>query len=197
MTEQTNRLSLLDHRIAQVVLRLVFFYGLFGMFKQLYESIGVMLGLLAFVGILFLIIDVPKKALVIRGWQSRLRAVLLLVFLVPTTLYLDGGWVLVADVMVLMVLTMALWPLDEGVALFVLFMPFALGMLMVLLSEPEASILVPRMAIFVARIAIVVASFMLVSEQPSKESADGRRLQGWYAGEGDYSGGGGCSGGGD
>ena len=226
MTEQTNRLSLLDHPIAQVLLRLVFVYGLVG---AIFNFIELLFASILFASILRLLLlpitvltvmhqvrpkavqavlkplrTALKKALMILGWRSRLRAVLLLVFLVPTTLYLDGGWGLIKAAMLVLVVMMTL----RRLVMLELFGLVAMFGLLASVDLMNAPTLLQALAILVARMAIVVASStMLLWEPDSKESADARWLQGSYAGGGDYSGagggdysgawGGGCSGGGD
>ena len=93
MTQQTNRLSLLN-RIARVLLCLVFIHALIGKlmgFAGTAAAIaakGLPLAPLLLVAAMVLI--AVGSALVVSGWRSRLGAVLLLVFLVPTTLLFHG-----------------------------------------------------------------------------------------------------------
>ncbi|TGG90440.1 MAG: hypothetical protein ERJ67_10200, partial [Aphanocapsa feldmannii 277cV] len=99
MTEQTNRLSLLDRPIGAI--NLVFIYELMSAVYVFTVLGGLSLWLMLLVGfvaslalvILVKVVKAVKKALVIRGWRSRLGPVLLLVFLVSTTLHL-GLWAL-------------------------------------------------------------------------------------------------------
>ena len=93
MTEQTRRPSLLN-RIARVLLCLVFLNAALGQLM----GFGAVAGVIAAKGLplapLLLLaamaLMVVGSALVISGWRSRLGAILLLVFLVPTTLLFHG-----------------------------------------------------------------------------------------------------------
>lgn len=89
MTEQTRRPSLLN-RIARVLLCLVFLNAVLGKLM----GFGAVAGVIAAKGLplapLLLVAAMALmavgSALVISGWKARLGAILLLVFLVPTTL---------------------------------------------------------------------------------------------------------------
>jgi putative oxidoreductase len=89
MTEQTRRPRLLN-RIARVLLCLVFLNAVLGKLM----GFGAVAGMIAAKGLpvapLLLVAAMALmavgSALVISGWKARLGAVLLLVFLVPTTL---------------------------------------------------------------------------------------------------------------
>ena len=89
MTEQTRRPSLLN-RIARVLLCLVFLNAVLGKLM----GFGAVAGMIAAKGLplapLLLVAAMALmavgSALVISGWKARLGVVLLLVFLVPTTL---------------------------------------------------------------------------------------------------------------
>ena len=99
MTEQTRRPSLLN-RIARVLLCLVFLNAVLGKLM----GFGAVAGMIAAKGLplapLLLVAAMALmavgSALVISGWKARLGAVLLLVFLVPTTLIFHSD---VADTM--------------------------------------------------------------------------------------------------
>jgi putative oxidoreductase len=99
MTEQTRRPSLLN-RIARVLLCLVFVNAVIGKLT----GFGAVAGVIAAKGLplapLLLVAAMALMAvgsvLVISGWKARLGAVLLLLFLVPTTLIFHSD---VADTM--------------------------------------------------------------------------------------------------
>jgi putative oxidoreductase len=99
MTEQTRRPSLLN-RIARVLLCLVFVNAVIGKLT----GFGAVAGVIAAKGLplapLLLVAAMALmavgSALVISGWKARLGAVLLLLFLVPTTLIFHSD---VADTM--------------------------------------------------------------------------------------------------
>jgi putative oxidoreductase len=99
MTEQIRRPSLLN-RIARVLLCLVFLNAVLGKLM----GFGAVAGMIAAKGLplapLLLVAAMALmavgSALVISGWKARLGAVLLLVFLVPTTLIFHSD---VADTM--------------------------------------------------------------------------------------------------
>ena len=99
MTEQTRSPSLLN-RIARVLLCLVFVNAVLGKLM----GFGAVAGMIAAKGLplapLLLVAAMALmavgSALVISGWKARLGAVLLLVFLVPTTLIFHSD---VADTM--------------------------------------------------------------------------------------------------
>ena len=99
MTEQTSRPSLLN-RIARVLLCLVFLNAVLGKLM----GFGAVAGVIAAKGLplapLLLVAAMALmavgSALVISGWKARLGAVLLLLFLVPTTLIFHSD---VADTM--------------------------------------------------------------------------------------------------
>jgi len=99
MTEQTRRPSLLN-RIARVLLCLVFLNAVLGKLM----GFGAVAGVIAAKGLplapLLLVAAMALmavgSALVISGWKARLGAVLLLLFLVPTTLIFHSD---VADTM--------------------------------------------------------------------------------------------------
>ena len=93
MTEQTARLSPLN-RIARVLLCLVFIHAVIGKMTSFagpaaaIAAKGLPLAPLLLVAAMALM--AVGSALVISGWRARLGAVLLLVFLVPTTLLFHG-----------------------------------------------------------------------------------------------------------
>ena len=93
MTEQTRRPSLLN-RIARVLLCLVFLNAVlgklmgFGAVAAMIAAKGLPLAPVLLVAAMALM--AVGSALVISGWKARLGAVLLLVFLVPTTLLFHG-----------------------------------------------------------------------------------------------------------
>ncbi|MEY3930956.1 MAG: hypothetical protein RLZZ516_2666 [Cyanobacteriota bacterium] len=99
MTEQTRSPSLLN-RIARVLLCLVFLNAVLGKLM----GFGAVAGMIAAKGLplapLLLVAAMALmavgSALVISGWKARLGAVLLLLFLVPTTLIFHSD---VADTM--------------------------------------------------------------------------------------------------
>ena len=99
MTEQIRRPSLLN-RIARVLLCLVFVNAVLGKLM----GFGAVAGMIAAKGLplapLLLVAAMALmavgSALVISGWKARLGAVLLLLFLVPTTLIFHSD---VADTM--------------------------------------------------------------------------------------------------
>ncbi|QPN64075.1 DoxX family protein [Synechococcus sp. CBW1004] len=99
MTEQTRRPSLLN-RIARVLLCLVFVNAVIGKLT----GFGAVAGVIAAKGLplapLLLVAAMALmavgSALVISGWKARLGAILLLLFLVPTTLIFHSD---VADTM--------------------------------------------------------------------------------------------------
>jgi putative oxidoreductase len=89
MTEQTRRPSLLN-RIARVLLCLVFLNAVLGKLM----GFGAVAGMIAAKGlplaplllVAAMVLMAVGSAMVISGWKARLGALLLLVFLVPTTL---------------------------------------------------------------------------------------------------------------
>ncbi len=93
MTDQTRRPSLLN-RIARVLLCLVFLNAVLGKLM----GFGAVAGMIAAKGLplapLLLVAAMALmavgSALVISGWRARLGVILLLVFLVPTTLIFHG-----------------------------------------------------------------------------------------------------------
>jgi putative oxidoreductase len=93
MTDQTRRPSLLN-RIARVLLCLVFLNAVLGKLM----GFGAVAGMIATKGLplapLLLVAAMALmavgSALVISGWRARLGVILLLVFLVPTTLIFHG-----------------------------------------------------------------------------------------------------------
>ena len=93
MIEQTRRPSLLN-RIARVLLCLVFLNAVLGKLM----GFGAVAGMIAAKGLplapLLLVAAMALmavgSALVISGWKARLGAILLLVFLIPTTLLFHG-----------------------------------------------------------------------------------------------------------
>ncbi len=93
MTEQTHRRSLLN-RIARVLLCLVFLNAVlgklmgFGAVAGVIAAKGLPLAPLLLVGAIALM--AVGSALVISGWKARLGVILLLVFLIPTTLIFHG-----------------------------------------------------------------------------------------------------------
>jgi putative oxidoreductase len=93
LSQQTARLSVLN-RIARVLLCLVFIHAVIGKltgFAGVAGAIaakGLLLAPLLLVAAMALM--AVGSALVISGWRSQLGAVLLLVFLVPTTLLFHG-----------------------------------------------------------------------------------------------------------
>jgi len=93
MTEQTARLSPLN-RIARVLLCLVFVHAVIGKLTGFagpaaaIAAKGLPLAPVLLVGAIVLM--AVGSVLVISGWRSRLGAILLLVFLVPTTLLFHG-----------------------------------------------------------------------------------------------------------
>jgi putative oxidoreductase len=94
MTDQTRRPSLLN-RIARVLLCLVFLNAVLGKLM----GFGAVAGMIAAKGLplapLLLVAAMALmavgSALVISGWRAQLGVILLLVFLVPTTLIFHGG----------------------------------------------------------------------------------------------------------
>ena len=93
MTEQIRRPSLLN-RIARVLLCLVFLNAVLGKLM----GFGAVAGMIAAKGlplapallVAAMALMAVGSALVISGWKARLGAILLLVFLVPTTLLFHG-----------------------------------------------------------------------------------------------------------
>jgi putative oxidoreductase len=93
MTEQIRRPSLLN-RIARVLLCLVFLNAVLGKLM----GFGAVAGMIAAKGlplapallVAAMALMAVGSALVISGWKARLGAILLLVFLVPTTLIFHG-----------------------------------------------------------------------------------------------------------
>jgi putative oxidoreductase len=93
MTDQTRRPSLLN-RIARVLLCLVFLNAVLGKLM----GFGAVAGMIAAKGLplapLLLVAAMALmavgSALVISGWRAQLGVILLLVFLVPTTLIFHG-----------------------------------------------------------------------------------------------------------
>jgi putative oxidoreductase len=93
MTEQIRRLSLLN-RIARVLLCLVFLNAVlgklmgFGAVSGMIAAKGLPLAPLLLVAAMTLM--AVGSALVISGWRARLGVILLLAFLIPTTLIFHG-----------------------------------------------------------------------------------------------------------
>jgi putative oxidoreductase len=93
MTEQTRTPSLLN-RIARVLVCLVFLNAVlgklmgFGAVARMIAAKGLPLAPVLLVAAMALM--AVGSALVISGWKARLGAVLLLLFLVPTTLIFHG-----------------------------------------------------------------------------------------------------------
>ncbi len=93
MTQQNGHPSLLN-RIARVLLCLVFLNAVlgklmgFGAVASVIAAKGLPLGPLLLVAAMALM--AVGSALVISGWKARLGVILLLVFLVPTTLIFHG-----------------------------------------------------------------------------------------------------------
>ena len=89
MTEQTRRPSLLN-RIARVLLCLVYLNAVLGKLMGFGAVAGVIAGrglpLAPLLLVAAMVLMAVGSALVISGWKARLGALLLLVFLVPTTL---------------------------------------------------------------------------------------------------------------
>jgi putative oxidoreductase len=99
MSEQTRRPSLLN-RIARVLLCLVFVNAVIGKLTGFSAVAGMIaakgLPLASLMLVAAMALMAVGSALVISGWKARLGAVLLLVFLVPTTLIFHSD---VADTM--------------------------------------------------------------------------------------------------
>jgi putative oxidoreductase len=99
MTEQTRRPSLLN-RIARALLCLVFLNAVLGKLMGFSAVAGMIaakgLPLAPLLLVAAMALMAVGSALVISGWKARLGAVLLLVFLVPTTLIFHSD---VADTM--------------------------------------------------------------------------------------------------
>jgi putative oxidoreductase len=93
MPVQTARLSLLN-RIARVLLCLVFIHAVIGKLTGFAGVAGAIaakgLPLAPLLLVAAIALMAAGSALVISGWRSRLGAILLLVFLVPTTLLFHG-----------------------------------------------------------------------------------------------------------
>jgi putative oxidoreductase len=93
MPEQTTRPSLLN-RIARVLLCLVFLHSLFGKLTGFDGPAGAIaargLPLAPVLLVMAMALMAVGSALVISGWKARLGAVLLLVFLVPTSVIFHG-----------------------------------------------------------------------------------------------------------
>ena len=93
MTEQTRRPSLLN-RIARVLLCLVFLNAVLGKLM----GFGAVAGMIAAKGlplaplllVAAMVLMAVGSALVISGWRARLGVILLLLFLIPTTLIFHG-----------------------------------------------------------------------------------------------------------
>jgi len=87
------KLSLLN-RIARVLLVLVFVYSLFGKLTGFTATAAAItaqgLPLAPALLVAAMLLMATGSALVISGWKSRLGAVLLLLFLVPTTVLFHG-----------------------------------------------------------------------------------------------------------
>jgi putative oxidoreductase len=93
MSQQTARLSVLN-RIARVLLCLVFIHAVIGKLTGFAGVAGAIaakgLPLAPLLLVAAMALMAVGSALVISGWRSQLGAVLLLVFLVPTTLLFHG-----------------------------------------------------------------------------------------------------------
>lgn len=94
MTQQTTRLSLLN-RIARVLLCLVFIHAVIGKLTGFAGPAAAIaakgLPLAPVLLVVAIVLMAAGSVLVISGWRSRLGAVLLLLFLVPTTFLFHGG----------------------------------------------------------------------------------------------------------
>ena len=93
LSQQTSRLSMLN-RIARVLLCLVFIHAVIGKLTGFAGVAGAIaakgLPLAPLLQVAAMALMAVGSALVISGWRSQLGAVLLLVFLVPTTLLFHG-----------------------------------------------------------------------------------------------------------
>ena len=93
MPDQTTHPSLLN-RIARVLLCLVFIHSLIGKLTGFAGPAGAIAGkglpLAPVLLVMAMALMAGGSALVISGWKARLGAVLLLVFLVPTTVIFHG-----------------------------------------------------------------------------------------------------------
>ena len=93
MSSSSPKSSLLN-RFARVLLCLVFInavIGKFGGFSETADAIAAKgLPLAAALVVAAMLLMAAGSALVISGWRSRLGAVLLLIFLIPTTLLFHG-----------------------------------------------------------------------------------------------------------
>jgi putative oxidoreductase len=93
LSQQTARLSVLN-RIARVLLCLVFIHAVIGKLTGFAGVAGAIaakgLPLAPLLLVAAMALMAVGSALVISGWRSQLGAVLLLVFLVPTTLLFHG-----------------------------------------------------------------------------------------------------------
>ncbi len=93
LSQQTSRLSMLN-RIARVLLCLVFIHAVIGKLTGFAGVAGAIaakgLPLAPLLLVAAMALMAVGSALVISGWRSQLGAVLLLVFLVPTTLLFHG-----------------------------------------------------------------------------------------------------------
>ena len=93
MTQQSARPSLLN-RIARVLLCLVFIQAVIGKLTGFAAVAGMIaakgLPLAPVLLVAAMVLMAVGSALVISGWKDRLGVVLLLVFLVPTTLLFHG-----------------------------------------------------------------------------------------------------------
>lgn len=93
MNEQTRSPSLLN-RIARVLLCLVFVNALLGKLIGFGAVAGVIaakgLPLASLLLLMAMVLMAVGSALVISGWKARLGVILLLVFLIPTTLIFHG-----------------------------------------------------------------------------------------------------------
>jgi putative oxidoreductase len=93
MSQQSHQPSLL-HRIARVLLCLVFIHAVIGKLTGFAGVAGAIaakgLPVAPLLLLMALALMAVGSALVITGWKARLGAVLLLVFLVPTTVLFHG-----------------------------------------------------------------------------------------------------------
>ncbi|GDX76493.1 hypothetical protein LBMAG41_15690 [Cyanobium sp.] len=93
MSQQSHQPSLL-HRIARVLLCLVFIHAVIGKLTGFAGVVGAIaakgLPVAPLLLLMALALMAVGSALVITGWKARLGAVLLLVFLVPTTVLFHG-----------------------------------------------------------------------------------------------------------
>jgi putative oxidoreductase len=93
MSQQSHQPSLL-HRIARVLLCLVFIHAVIGKLTGFAGVAGAIaakgLPVAPLLLLMALALMAAGSALVITGWKARLGAVLLLVFLVPTTVLFHG-----------------------------------------------------------------------------------------------------------